>query len=99
MTERGELDSHYYLLAADLTVHSDESYRDEQSMAANWNTWTKMCGDPIYRHPWRTKKEFRQFRQEMRFAIRRANFSAARRLMVETRWRRWRQTPRSYLHG
>ena len=99
MGPRGELDPHYYLLAADLTVYSDESYRDEQSMAANWDTWTKMYGDPVYRHPWRTKKEFRQFRREIRAAIRRANFSMARRLMLQTRWRRWRQPPRPDLHG
>jgi glycosyltransferase involved in cell wall biosynthesis len=93
MTERGQLEPHFYLLAADLTVQSDESYRDEASLAANWDRWTKMHGDPVYRHPWRTKEEFRQFRQEMRSALRGANFSAIRRLMLESCWRRWRQTP------
>ena len=90
MTERGEPDPHYYLLAADLTVLSDESYRNEESLAANWTTWTRMYGDPIYRQPWTTKDEFRQFRREMKAAAARANLSLARRLMLEARWVRSR---------
>lgn len=90
MTERGELEPHYYLLAADLTVHSDESYRDEESLAANWTTWTRMHGDPVYRYPWRTKNEFRQFRREMKSAAAQANLSLAERLRLEARWARWR---------
>jgi glycosyltransferase involved in cell wall biosynthesis len=90
MTERGELEPHYYLLAADLTVSSDESYRDEESLASNWIIWTEMYGDPLYRHPWRTTEEFLQFRGEMRAATRRANFSPARRLILEAKWARWR---------
>jgi glycosyltransferase involved in cell wall biosynthesis len=90
MTERGEPEPHYYLLAADLTVLSDESYRDEESLAANWTAWTRMYGDPVYRHPWMTKDEFRQFRREMKSAAGRANLSMPRRLMLEARWARWR---------
>lgn len=91
MTERGELEPHYYLLAADLSVLADESYRDENSLAANWIAWTRMYGDPVYRNPWRTKEEFRQFRQEMRSATNRGNFSPARRLLLEGRWAQWRR--------
>jgi hypothetical protein len=90
MTERGELEPHYYLVAADLRVLSDESYRDEESLAANWIAWNKMYGDSIYRHPWRTTEEFRQFREEMKAATRRANFWPARRLILEAKWARWR---------
>jgi hypothetical protein len=90
MTERGELEPHYYLLAADLTVLSDESYRDEESLAANWITWTRMYGDPAYRYPWTTKDELRQFRREMNSAATRAGLSMARRLVLEARWARWR---------
>jgi hypothetical protein len=89
ITDRGELEPHYYLLAADLTVVSDESYRDEESLAANWIAWTKMYGNPVYRHPWRTTEEFLQFHGEMRAATRRANFSPARRLILEAKWARW----------
>jgi glycosyltransferase involved in cell wall biosynthesis len=88
--ERGELEPHYYQLAADLTVLSDESYRDEESLDANWTTWTRMHGDPVYRYPWTTKAEFRQFRGEMRSTAARANLPMARRLMLEARWSRWR---------
>jgi glycosyltransferase involved in cell wall biosynthesis len=90
MTERGELEPHYYLLAADLTVQSDESYRDEESLAANWTTWTRMHGDPMYRYPWRTMDEFRQFRGEMKSASQRANLSLTQRLRLEARWAGWR---------
>jgi hypothetical protein len=62
------------------------------SLAANWLAWTRMDGDPVYRHPWRTKDQFQQFRTEMRSAIRRANFSATQRLLLEGRWARWRRT-------
>jgi hypothetical protein len=93
MSERGELEPHYYLLSADLTVSTDDSYRDEKSLATNWATWERMYGDPAYRHPWRTTDEFRQFRREMRDAARTANFSLAQRLSLETRWRRWRRSP------
>lgn len=90
MGERGEREPHYYLLAADLSVFSDESYRNEESLAKNWMTWERMYGDPVYRHPWRTKDEFRQFRQEIASAARNANFTVERRLMLEARWLRWR---------
>ena len=93
ITERGELEPHYYLLTADLTVFSDESYRDEGSLAANWTAWERMYGDPIYRLPWRTKNEFRQFRREIRGAIKRARFSPGRRLLLEARWLQWRKPP------
>ena len=93
MSERGELDPHFYLLQADLTVCADESYRDEKSLAANWTIWERMYGEPVYRHPWRTTGEFRQFRIEMREAARAANFSLAQRLWLESRWRRWRRPP------
>lgn len=89
MTERGELEPHYYLLAADLTVLDDESYRDEESLAANWTTWARMYGDPVYRYPWTTKDEFRQFCREMKSASARANLSMARRLKLQARWARW----------
>ena len=36
---RGELEPHYYLLAVDFTVTADQSYRNEESLAANWSTW------------------------------------------------------------
>ncbi len=98
MTERGELEPCYYLLGADLTVHADESYRDEKSLAANWTAWERMYGDSIYRFPWRTKHEFRQFRGEIRTAVRRAPFSLGQRLLLEARWRRWRRGPRPDLH-
>jgi glycosyltransferase involved in cell wall biosynthesis len=98
ITGRGELEPHYYLLASDLTVFSDESYRDEESLAANWTAWERMYGEPIYRFPWRTKDEFRQFRGEMRAAIRRGGFSPAERLKLEMRWLRWRRRPRLDLH-
>jgi glycosyltransferase involved in cell wall biosynthesis len=94
MAESGELEPHYYLLAADLTVFSDESYRDEKSIATNWTTWERMYGEPIYRLPWRTKEQFRQFRREMREGIRRGGFSPGRRLQLEARWLRWRRRPR-----
>lgn len=94
-TERGELEPHYYLLAADLTVLSDESYRDEESLAANWIAWTKMHGDPIYRFPWRTTREFRQFRREMRAAVRRSPISLMQSLKFETQWVQWRWTSTS----
>jgi glycosyltransferase involved in cell wall biosynthesis len=96
MTERGELDPHYYLLAADLTVHSDESYRDEQSMTANWVTWTKMYGEPPYRYPWRTKHDFRQFRREMTVAVQQMKLSAGERIVLQGRWWRWRQRTLSW---
>lgn len=92
MGPRDELDPHYYLFASDLTVRSEESYRDEQSMAANWQAWTKMYGDPVYRHPWRTKDQFRQFREEMALATQSANFSAWKKLMLNARWVRWRRS-------
>lgn len=95
-TER-ELEPHYYLLAADLTVLSDESHRDEESLAANWIAWTKMHGDPIYRFPWRTTREFRQFRREMRAAVRRSHISLRQRLKLETQWVQWRWTSTSSL--
>jgi glycosyltransferase involved in cell wall biosynthesis len=97
MTDRGGLEPHYYLLAADLTVSSDESYRDEESLATNWIAWTKMSGDPIYRHPWRTTQEFLQFRGELKAATRRANLSSARRLILEAKWTwsRWASGPLS----
>jgi GT2 family glycosyltransferase len=98
MTERGELEPHYYLLASDLAVSSDESYRDEKSLAANWTAWERMYGDPIYRLPWRTGGEFRQFRQEMRAGFRSARFSLPYRLLLETRWARWRRPPGARLH-
>jgi glycosyltransferase involved in cell wall biosynthesis len=93
--ESGEFEPHYYLLGADLTVQTDESYRDEKSLAANWIAWERMYGDPIYRLPWRTKDEFQQFRREIRGALGRANFSPARRLLLEARWlcRRRRPAP------
>ena len=91
MTERGELEPHYYLLAADLTVLSEESYRNEESLAANWIAWTKMYGDPVFRYPWRTVKEFRQFRSEMKSARLGANLSMARRLRLTREWVRWRR--------
>lgn len=91
MGPRGELDPHYYLLAADLTVHSDESYRDEGSMAANWVTWTKMYGEPPYRYPWRTERDFQQFRREMTAAGQQTKLSARDRIMLQARWWRWRQ--------
>ena len=91
MTERGELEPYYYLLAADLSVSSDESYRDEKSLAANWTTWERMYADPVYRYPWRSRNEFRQFRQEIRNAVTRAKFSPTRRLSLEVHWLRWRR--------
>jgi hypothetical protein len=90
MTGRGELEPHYYLLATDLTVLSDESYRDEESLRINWATWTKMYGDPVYRDPWRTRDEFRQFRREISSAAAGVNLSMSRRLRLEARWARWR---------
>jgi glycosyltransferase involved in cell wall biosynthesis len=93
MAPGGDLEPHYYLLGTDLTVLSDESYRNEQTLAANWVAWTKMYGDPVYRHPWRTTEQFQQFRTEMRAAARRANFSATRRLLLERRWAQWRRMP------
>jgi hypothetical protein len=98
MTERGELEPYYYLLATDLAVSSDDSYRDEESLAANWTTWERMYGDAIYRLPWRSGEEFRQFRKEIRGAIGRAHFSLAHRLLLETRWPRWRRPPALKLH-
>ena len=92
MSERGELEPHYYLLAAELTVCTDESYRDEKSLAANWTTWERMYGDPVYRYPWRTKDEFRQFRMEMARARRFANLSMLRRLRLAAQWAGWRRT-------
>jgi glycosyltransferase involved in cell wall biosynthesis len=89
MTERGELEPHYFLLAADLTVSSNESYRNEESLAFNWIAWTKMYGDPIYRHPWRTREDFLRFRGEIKAASRCTNFSPARRLILEAKWARW----------
>lgn len=89
ITESGELEPHYYLLAADLSVSSDESYRNEKSLAANWTTWERMYGDPVYRYPWRSKDEFRQFRQEMGPAARSANLSFSRRLRLAAQWMRW----------
>jgi len=89
MTDRGELEPHYYLLAADLTVFSDESYRGEQSLAANWTAWTRMYGDPVFRYPWRSKAQFRQFRQEMTSAARSASLSRAARLLLRAKWTRW----------
>lgn len=90
MAESGQLEPHYYLLAADLSVSTDESYRNEESLASNWMAWTKMHGDPIYRHPWRTTGEFRQFRREITAAARRANFSPGQRMLLEANWARWR---------
>jgi hypothetical protein len=90
MTEREELEPHYYLLAADLTVLSDESYRDDESLAANWIAWTKMHGDPIYRFPWRTIREFRQFQREIRAAVCRSHISLIQRLKLEMKWVQWR---------
>ena len=91
-SERGEMDPHYYLLAADLTVLSDESCRNEESLAANWASWTRMHGDPVYRYPWRTKDEFHQFRAEIRAATRLATLPARRKLILESRWCWWRWT-------
>jgi len=95
MTESGELEPHYYLLAADLSVSTDESYRNEKSLAANWTTWERMYGDPVFRYPWRTKEEFRQFRRELRPAIRASNLPLLRRLWLRTRGRYWRRAPKA----
>jgi hypothetical protein len=91
MAERGELEPYYYLLGADFTFHADESHRDEKSLAANWRAWERMYGDPIYRFPWRTKDEFRQFREEMTCALRRTNPTIWRRLVLQGQWWRWRR--------
>lgn len=99
MAESGQLEPHYYMLAADLLVSSDESYRNEESLASNWIAWTKMYGDPIYRHPWRTTEEFRQFRREITAAARRANFSRGRRALLEAKWARWRWASRPLIAG
>ena len=94
MTGGGQLEPHYYLLASDLSVSSEESYRDEVSLAANWAAWTKMYRDPVYRYPWRTKEDFQQFRQEMTFAVKSANLPASRRLMLRAQWSKWRRRSR-----
>ncbi len=83
MTERGQLDPHFYQLAADLTVASDESYRDEESMAANWIAWTRMYRDPVYRLPWRTTAELLQLWREIRNAARGASFSLRQRIALD----------------
>ena len=88
---RGKLDPHFYLLAADLTVLAGESYRNEESLASNWIAWTRMYGDPTYRHPWRKTEEFLQFRREMKAAAKRANLSATRRLILAKKWAQWRR--------
>src|SRR2546423_1705047 len=90
MAKRGEIDPHFYLLKADFTMVPNQSHSNDQSAASNWAAWEKMYGDPAYRYPWRTKDEFRQFRQEMRAAVRGAKFSLRRRLRFEARWPRWR---------
>lgn len=92
ISERGELDPHFYLLAADLTVCADESYRDEKSLAANWTTWERMYGDPVYRYPWRTKDELRQFRREMARAAHSANLSMLQRFRLAIQWAGWGRT-------
>jgi glycosyltransferase involved in cell wall biosynthesis len=96
ISKRGEEDPHFYLLAADLSVSPVESYRDEDSLDANWLAWTKMYGDPTYRHPWRTRAEFRQFRCEINTATRQTDFSLARRLMLAAKWNRWRRAIGSF---
>lgn len=96
ISRRGEEDPHFYLLTADLTVSPVGSYRDEESLAANWLAWTKMYGDPVYRHPWRTRAEFRQFRREMNSATRQAGFSLTRRLLLAAKWNRWRRATGSF---
>ena len=83
MAERGEIDPHYYLLASDLSVSADHSYRDEESMALNWIAWSKMYRDPLYRPCWRTTDGLLQFWKEMRTASSRGNFSYRRRLSVD----------------
>ena len=90
MVESGTPEPHYYLLASDLTVFSDESYRDEKSLATNWATWERMHGEPEYRNPWRTKDEFRQFRHEMRLGARQLGVPVWRQFILEARWLRWR---------
>ncbi len=91
MSARGKMDPHFYLLEADFTFSPSQSHRNEESIAANWTAWTKMHGDPIYRHPWRTTAEFRQFREEMKAATDRENLSPARKLILTTKWARWRR--------
>ena len=88
--KRGKSVPCYYLLAANLTMLGAPSYRNEESLGSNWDAWKKMRRDPIYRHPWRTREEFRQFRGEINAATRCANLSRTRRMILRAKWARWR---------
>jgi glycosyltransferase involved in cell wall biosynthesis len=90
MGKEGKLIRHYYLLAADLTMLRSQSHRNEESIASNRDVWKKMSRDPIYRYPWRTSAEFRQFRGEIKEATLCANLSWCQRLIVAAKWARWR---------
>jgi glycosyltransferase involved in cell wall biosynthesis len=92
MAKRGEIDPHFYLLKADFTVVQNQSHWNDESVASNWAAWEKMYGDPVYRYPWRTKDEFRQFRREMAHVARSANLSVSQRLRLAVQWAGWRRT-------
>lgn len=91
MGDRGELEPYYYLLSADFTVLPNHSYRDEQSLVANWEAWRRMYGDPVYRHPWRSRAELRQFRSEIDGAVEQMNLGWTRRWTLRRRWSAWRR--------
>ena len=90
VNERGKLQPHYYLISADFSVTSDDSYRNEESLAANWTAWKKMFKDPVYRYPWRTREELARFRREIGATARLAKLSTRRKLLLAADWERWR---------
>jgi glycosyltransferase involved in cell wall biosynthesis len=94
MAKRGEIDPHFYLLKADFTILPNESYWDDKSVASNWTAWEKMYGDPVYRYPWRSAVEFRQFRNEMLTAPDCPSSRLQRRWKIRRYWMRWRYAGR-----
>jgi glycosyltransferase involved in cell wall biosynthesis len=90
MAKRGEIDPHFYLLKADFMMVPNQSHWNDESVASNWAAWEKMYGDPVYRCPWRTQDEFRQFRNEMRLGAREVGLPVWRRFLLEASWLRWR---------
>ena len=84
MAGSGQLEPHYYFLAADLSVSADESFRNEESLAFQFDYLDNMHGDPVYRHPWRTTGRVSAISSgNAGRDPKRANFSRRRQLLLK----------------
>lgn len=92
----GKLVPHFYLLAANFTMLRVPSYRDDQSLVANWQVWKKMKPEPVFRYPWRSRVELEQFRSELEPVSRGLKLTVSQRLKLAAKWSRWRTaTPKA----